>query len=584
MNNVGMNKLFQKNLLLLILILSAFLRLWKISEVPVSLFGDELDVGYQAYSILKTGRDYYGNFMPIHFHSLAEWRTPLYLYSAVPTVAIFGITPVGVRVPAVIFGVLGVFGIYLLVREILSYNSEPVTKHPRALFAALLLAISPWHIQYSRAGFEVTMLLFFLLFGLYFFFRSLKEEKFLWVSVAFLILTPWIYSTAKLFTPLLFLFLFFMWRKEILSMKKSTLIKGVVVGLVVGIPIVFSTLFGGGTQRAGYISVFTDPTIEPEVGTARLQDSLMRGGKSFGVTPNIFDRGFHNKLTFWAENISNNYLQAFSADFLFFRGDPNLRHSIKGMGQFYKLEFVALILGFLFFVSKNVDKKIRYFVVFWLLVGVLPSAITRDGGNHATRLILILPPLIFLMAYGLVETAKRLTNRGRVVFGVCYFFLLILSFIFYQHNYWIHNPWNSERWWHAGFKEAIQTIKAEEKNYDKVIISNVGEPAWIFFAGWYEYLPDRWQKEFPIGNDVEIPGFGKVSHIDKFYFGTFNVQGQSLYDLSKYINNKTLYMAVAKEIGANLIMEPQRTPAGLKLVKAVPYPSGEPAFYLFAKN
>ena len=476
------------------------------------------------------------------------------------------------------------FGIYLLFREILSYNSEPATKHPGALFAALLLAISPWHIQYSRAGFEVTMLLFFLLFGLYFFFRSLKEEKFLWVSVAFLILTPWIYSTAKLFTPLLFLFLFFMWRKEILSMKKSTLIKGVVVGLVVGIPIVFSTLFGGGTQRAGYISVFTDPTIEPEVGTARLQDSLMRGENSLGVTPNIFDRGFHNKLTFWAENISNNYLQAFSADFLFFRGDPNLRHSIKGMGQFYKLEFVALILGFLFFVSKNVDKKIRYFVVFWLLVGVLPSAITRDGGNHATRLILILPPLIFLMAYGLVETAKRLTNRGRVVFGVCYFFLLILSFIFYQHNYWIHNPWNSERWWHAGFKEAIQTIKAEEKNYDKVIISNAGEPAWIFFAGWYEYLPDRWQKEFPIGNDVEIPGFGKVSHIDKFYFGTFNVQGQSLYDLSKYINNKTLYMAVAKEIGANLIMEPQRTPAGLKLVKAVPYPSGEPAFYLFAKN
>ncbi len=584
MNNVGMNKLFQKNLLLLILILSAFLRLWKISEVPVSLFGDELDVGYQAYSILKTGRDYYGNFMPIHFHSLAEWRTPLYLYSAVPTVAIFGITPVGVRVPAVIFGVLGVFGIYLLVREILSYNSEPVTKHPRALFAALLLAISPWHIQYSRAGFEVTMLLFFLLFGLYFFFKSLKEEKFLWVSVAFLTLTPWIYSTAKLFTPLLFLFLFFMWRKEILSMKKSTLIKGVVVGLVVGIPIVFSTLFGGGTQRAGYISVFTDPTIEPEVGTARLQDSLMRGENSLGVTPNIFDRGFHNKLTFWAENISNNYLQAFSADFLFFRGDPNLRHSIKGMGQFYKLEFVALILGFLFFVSKKIDKKIRYLVVFWLLVGVLPSAITRDGGNHATRLILILPPLIFLMAYGLVETAKRLTNRGRVVFGVCYFFLLILSFIFYQHNYWIHNPWNSERWWHAGFKEAIQTIKAEEKNYDKVIISNAGEPAWIFFAGWYEYLPDRWQKEFPIGNDVEIPGFGKVSHIDKFYFGTFNVQGQSLYDLSKYINNKTLYMAVAKEIGANLIMEPQRTPAGLKLVKAVPYPSGEPAFYLFAKN
>ena len=85
-----MNK--PKILLITVLIITAFLRLWKISEVPVSLFGDELDVGYHAYSILKTGRDYSGNFMPIHFKSLAEWRTPLYLYSAVPTVALFGIS------------------------------------------------------------------------------------------------------------------------------------------------------------------------------------------------------------------------------------------------------------------------------------------------------------------------------------------------------------------------------------------------------------------------------------------------------------------------------------------------------------
>jgi hypothetical protein len=78
-----------KLVLIAILIVAAFLRLWKLSQVPVSLFGDEVDVGYQAYSILKTGRDYYGNFLPVHFHSLAEWRTPLYIYTAVPTVAIF---------------------------------------------------------------------------------------------------------------------------------------------------------------------------------------------------------------------------------------------------------------------------------------------------------------------------------------------------------------------------------------------------------------------------------------------------------------------------------------------------------------
>ena len=115
-------------------------------------------------------------------------------------------------------------------------------------------------------------------------------------------------------------------------------------------------------------------------------------------------------------------------------------------------------------------------------------------------------------------------------------------------------------------------------------MSNAGEPVWIFFAAWYQYPPDKWQANFPIGNDVNINGFGNVSHLDKFYFGTFNVANESIYDLPKYIDKKTLYMAVAKEVGPNLVKEPEKTPPGLKLVKAIPFPSNEPAYYLFSKE
>src|SRR3989338_9212559 len=107
-----------KRALLVILLVASLLRLWRIDQVPVSLFGDELDVGYQAYSILKTGKDYSGNSWPLHFHSLAEWRTPLYLYSSVPTVALFGISPLGVRLPAALFGVLSIWVMFLLVRQL----------------------------------------------------------------------------------------------------------------------------------------------------------------------------------------------------------------------------------------------------------------------------------------------------------------------------------------------------------------------------------------------------------------------------------------------------------------------------------
>lgn len=562
-------KFFSKTkvILLVILLAASILRFWNLSKVPVSLFGDELDAGYQAYSILHTGRDYYGNFMPIHFHSLAEWRTPLYIYSIVPTVAIFGISPLGVRLPAAIFGVLGVLTSYFLIKEI--FKNEKL-----ALVTAFVIGFSPWHIQYSRAGFEVTQLLFFLLLGLLLFFKSLKDGKYLWLSMTSFALTPWVYSTAKLFTPILLLFLLLVWWRDIFGFSKKYLIYAIIALIVVGSPIAFSTVFGGGAQRFDYIGIFTDPVIESEVGTARSVDAMARGEKGVGLNPTLLDRVVHNKFTFVGNNLITNYLQPFSFDFLFNKGDPNPRHSIHEMGEFYKIEAIALILGLiLFFSSKNYPSKTKLLIAFWILAGVIPASFTRDGGNHATRLILILPPLIFLVAFGIYRMPKLL--------WLFYAPLFLLCFIFYQHNYWVHNPTYSERWWHAGFKEAIRGVKEIDKDYDKVVISTRSEPPWIFFAAWYQYPPDLWQKNFPIGNDVVLSGFGKVSHIDKFYFGS--PEG-GLYDWGKVIDSKTLYMASAKEVNVNLIMEPERTPNDLKLIKSIAFPSGEPVFYLFTKK
>lgn len=556
-----------KLILLAIVVVASFLRLWKLSVNPPSLFGDELDLGYQAYSILKTGRDYYGNFLPIHFHSLAEWRTPLYLYSAVPTVAVFGISPLGVRLPAAIFGILGVLVLYLLINQVT--NNESL-----ALTSAAVLALSPWHLQYSRAGFEVTLMLFLLILGLWLFFKALRKGEWLWLAAVCLALTPWVYSTAKLFTPALLLFLVWVWRKEIFSLPKKHLISGLVAAAVIGLPIAVSTLLGGGVQRFGYLSVFTDPTTEPEVGVAREVDARVRGETGAGLTPRLLDRVIHNKYTFWGKKILDNYFKAFSTDFLFVRGDLNLRHSI-GTGEFYKVEAIVLLIGIVFFFSRYRVSNIQYLVLFWILAGVIPAAITRDGGGHATRLILILPPLIFLIASG----AREILRFNKFVFLVL-LGIWLLGIGDYLHDYYAHYPWQSERWWHSGWSEAIASVKEIEGNYNRVVISTTHEPPWIFFAGWYEYDPALWQKNFPIGNDVFLPGFGNVSHLDKFYFGSPERGG--VYEFGKVLDSQTLYLADAKEVNVNLIKEPKRTPTDLSLIKAIAYPSGEPAFYLFS--
>ncbi len=552
-------------LIFLILIAASFLRLWKLDKNPPSLFGDELDVGYHALSIINTGRDYSGNFMPLEFHSLAEWRTPLYLYASVPTVKIFGITAWGVRLPAAIFGIFGVLIAFYLIKEITKSNSL-------ALMSSLILCFSPWHIQYSRSGFEVTMLLFFIMFAFWTFFRAINTQKgkYLWISAACFALTPLIYSTAKIYTPIILIVLFLFYRKKIFNLKKSELFIGVVVLLIIGSLTVYSTLFGQGAQRFNYLSVFSDPSIEYQLGPVRDIDSDQGSA--------VLSKYFHNKYQIIFSKIENNFLTSLSFNFLFDKGDPNLRHTVPQMGVFYHVEIVLLFLGIYYLSKSEKHRKFGYILFIMILIGILPSSLTRDGANHATRLILILPPIVFVMSYGLWSVFKEKRNL-KYLFLICYLILFVFDFLFYQHQYWFHYPIDSEKWWHYGFSQSFSEIEKIQSKYSKVFVTTYDEPPWIFFAAGMQYPPEKWQLGYPFKKQI-VGGFGEVSYIDKYYFGSPN--GLGIYDWGKVLGSDMLYLASAKEVNVNLIEEPDRTPKDLKLVYYIKFPSGLPAYYIFS--
>ncbi|MDO8658173.1 MAG: glycosyltransferase family 39 protein [Candidatus Levybacteria bacterium] len=526
-----------KFLLIAVLLLASILRFYKIDANPVSLFGDEVDVGYQAYSILKTGRDYMGNFLPIHFQSLAEYRTPLYLYSAVPTVAIFGISAWGVRLPAAIFGVLGVLALYLLVSK--------VTRNKKlGLLSAFLLSISPWHIHFSRAAFEVTQLLFFYIVGIYFLLKGLKSGKWLYSAAICLGLTPWVYSTAKLFLPLTVLSVLIIWWKDLIKIPKRELFLATVIFAIVVAPIAVSTIFGGGTARIQGISIFNDPTVIPQ-----------------------------NKIIAYSASFTKNYLQAFSTEFLFTKGDYlNLRQS-SGI-EFYIIELPFLILGLIYLVNSSLDRKIKAFLIFWLLVSPISSSLTQGGGSHATRLILMLPILIILITFGMYYCYVKISRRYRNIFSAEVFLILLLSLIFYLHNYWVHYPWASERWWHGGYEDAIKSAVKMSGHYDRVIISSADEPSLKFFLGWSMYPPASFQKEYNTNPTL---------HLDKYEFPPIG-QSLGLYEMGSKLPKGVLYLATAKEIVLDLNKEPGRIPNDIRLIKTINYPSGDPAFYLFTKK
>lgn len=554
-----------KKLLILILLLAAVLRVWKLDAVPPSLFGDEVDVGYHAYSILKTGQDYTGNLAVFYVNSIADKKAPLYAYLTVPSIAMFGVTPAGVRLPAAILGVVGVLLIYHLVVKLSESRSM-------GLISALLFAISPWHIQFSRWGLEHTLMLSLFLAGVYFLLKSFSKNMYLVISSICFSLTLYAYHAAKIFLPLILIVMFILWWKELKKISKGYLIISSVIAILAAGPIMISSILGNSAERFGSLSIFNNPKNIGEIGFGRVRD--IQTGSNFG-------RLFHNKVTLLFDKIENNYLESFSTQFLFLRGDVNLRHSVLQNGQFYKYQLFFLILG-LVFLARIQKRKYKLFMISWLILAPFPGMVTTGGGEHAARLFFMLPPLIVIIAIGIYESFTFFSKKLQTIYILTVGLIIFLSLLFYQHNYWIHYPWDSQKWWQAGFKEAIQAVVSEGKNYDKVIISQADEPALIFFLGFSQYPPDQFHKRYPLISE-DVPGFGSISKLDEFYFPPIG-QGIDLYSLGSVLPPDTLYLATIKEINLDLIREPERVPKDIRLIKSITYPSGEPAFYLFTLN
>ena len=77
--------------LFLLVLLGLGLRLFRLGSIPPSLHWDEPSWGYNAYSILKTGRDEYGRLMPLVFKAFGDYKSAIYVYLTTLSVGVFGL-------------------------------------------------------------------------------------------------------------------------------------------------------------------------------------------------------------------------------------------------------------------------------------------------------------------------------------------------------------------------------------------------------------------------------------------------------------------------------------------------------------
>lgn len=559
-------------ILAFILVLAIFLRIFRLDQVPSSLFGDEVDVGYQAYSILHTGKDLAGNFLPVYFRSLSEYRTPLYLYSAVPFVAVFGLNEWGIRLPAVFWGLVSIIGIFLLTRKL--YGDRV------GIIAAFLMAISPWHLQYSRASFEVTMLLTFIIFGIYFFLKEKKYLFFLILSLIFFGLSIYIYSTAIIFSPLILGLLVFLNYKDLIKRKTKLLLPLIIITIII-LPAVWFVFKGAASERFGSVSIFRDSVLDDKINLARKsQEFITTEGRITSNNPSM-ERIFHNKPTVYAQVFTTNYLKAFSLDFLFANGDINFRHSIHEMGELYYFELILLSLGLLYLI-KNESLKTKTLIFAWLLLAPVPASLTSDGGYHATRLILMLPPLIIINSLGALLILNNLKRNYVKALLTVVVILFAFNFIFYIHRYFVHYPVESWRWWHSGFKEAMLYMKDNEENYSKLVFNNTYEPVFIRFLTWWQFPPEQLHLNYSdiLKNYEVLPGIEGFRFKDKYYFGS----AKDKVGVNEVVKGDMMYLVSARdEVPGDWDWE-KNPPSGIKVLKTIRNPEGLPIFFVVTAN
>jgi hypothetical protein len=484
----------------------AYTRLAKLDSLPPSLFSDEVDAQYQAFTFNRLKTDYFGNRFPVHFHSFADWRTPLTIYTtALIQSLVPNLTDISVRLSSAIFGIG-----FIVVMSLFIYKAiSPVS----GVISLVFLSFSPWLTHYSRTGFETTGMLFCLSLNLLFFYYYIKKHRliFLTLSIVFLILSTYFYSTAKLFVVFIFLLEHIIWHSEIIKITITNIFKIFAICLVVALPLIRDTFLNRTSFRFSYISIFSNPQIAKDVDYHRYQDILIDHPQEIGVTTPFSSKIVHNRLQYLWQNFYQNYLSSFSTDFLVLKGDTNLRQGFSVTGLLHPLDLILILLG-IFLSFRFKPTKFSWFFLILLLLSPIPFSLTRDSvGPHATRLILFLLPFTYFIS----QTSLVVNKRLLIPLASLYF----IFFLNFWHYYSLHYPQISARFWHTGIKEAI--LQAGLYPNTNIYFSNNPEPILPFFLFYSKYLP---QNTFVTKSLKQISNdFFNGNQLGKhYYFGHLN--------------------------------------------------------------
>lgn len=511
------------------------------SIVPPALNWDEVSLGYNAYSILKTGKDEWGRRLPLSFEAFGDFKLPGYIYTSIPFIATLGLNAFSVRLPSMAAGIFSLLFLYLITKKLT--NSQTT-----ALLATFLLAISPWHIFLSRIALEANLALAFFLAGLYFFLMSLERPKNSFISIIFFGAAIFTYNSARVFIPLFILLLVAVYWKRILENKKAFVLSAVLLLLIFLVGGYFA-FFQDSSSRYFWVAIIDQGAIN-DLNQARVNSHF---------APFLTDL-LYNRYSYFLERAFFNYFSHLSPQYLFLQGGSNYQFSVPGFGLLYIIEAPFIILGLL---SLRSNKRSAVVILSWLLLAPIPSAITREA-PHVLRSLFMLGSLQIISALGIYKAFNLISKkelRNSFLLGVILLFLINLTN--YYHYYLSIYPQKYSQSWQYGYKETYLALekKVKSSGSKNIYISKAyGEPH-IFYLFYNSYDPLKYQTNPTL---VRYPrsNWRWVDRLDTIHF----INDWEVREKLKGVNN------------AILITSPGNYPKNFTLFQSIRFLDGKDAF------
>lgn len=539
----------RKIILIGIILVAVFLRFYQLANVPPSASLDEASIGYNAYSILKTGADEYGTKFPILLRAYDDWRPALYVYLVIPFIKLLGLNVLAVRLPSVMLSVLTVVATYFLVKELF--------KNSTALLASFLLAISPWHIYISRLGHEVNAGLTFVVLGILFLLKAMNnyQNKFLLlISTLFFGLSLYTYQSEKIFVPLILFVFIFIFRKQLLKIKQKIFIS-LIFGILLILPIILATLTPQGLLRFKGTSAFNDGNVYRASAEKILQ---------YKKEGNVVGEIFYNRRLVPVRIFIDNYLSHLNPQFLF-GNSGNESFKAPSIGLLYLWEFPFIVLGIIFLIFSNFDKKIKAVIILWFTVSLVAPSLTT-GAPHAMRAYNALPIPQILSSLGIfaaIQFVIKVKFKSYIlpIFYLLLFVVIFLNVSYFYQQYFVVFPKAQSQSFQYALSKTMPFVTKSQSAYDKIIFSNENNlyQSYMFFLFYSKYNPDIYRRQ----GGTKSGGFAEEHTFSKFEFRPIDWSKEQKDTKTLYIGNpndfpgniKTLYIGryLDDEIGIRAV-------------------------------